>query len=982
MLRKHACLVVFAAALLASNTAEAQRTRIITGTVTEAVTNEAVPGATVLVKGSDAGAITEIDGSFTITGVPVGEVTLSVSSTSHEVREVVVAPDQNSLRIELSLTQAEEIIVTGRAPQLFRKNLANGAAVVQSESINEVPAQTVNDALQGKISGANIQSNSGAPGGGIQMRLRGISTVTGRSTPLYVVDGVIISDTAIANGLNIVTASAGGSSSSNQDNPVNRIADLNPNDIENIEVLKGAAAAALYGSKASNGVVIITTRRGRSEKTEVNITQRLGFAQISNKIGARKWADRQDVIDGLCDGEADDCPIADFFYGPEFDHEDQITQVKLASETSATLTGGTATTKYLISASMRDEPGIIVGTGYEKQTARLAIDQSFGDRLKISVSSNLIRSDASRGVTNNDNAGVSHYMVLSATPSFIDLRPYQDGTYPTNQAVPSLNNPLQLVQLMSDSEEVWRNITAVSANLKMYSDRMHLVNMNGNLGIDRFQQRSDLIFPRELHFEPGDGFPGTVINGTAESRNMNFGINLIHQFTPRSGAWRAATSAGFFYDESEINVNQVFAKGLTAGLPITSSGVSVQTPQTLTEERDQSFFAQEEVLLLGERLTILAALLADRSTVNGDPDRFFFYPKGSATFRLPVGQIKQIGLLRTRLAYGETGNKPQFGRKFTSLVTTNSIDSSGGVIVDRRAGNPDLKPERQREIEGGIDVSAFDGRGVFELTLYQRNISDLLLDRTLAPSTGFLTQSGNFGSLRNRGVELLLQVTPVRTAKLQWLSRTTFSLNRSEITGLDIPAFNFGGFGEVLGSYRIDVGDSASQIIGTEQDENGDFIQIGDGEPDFRVAFVNDVTYRGFTLHMLWDWQQGSDVINLTRLLYDAFANSPDYVENGADRFNTWNNDNDIRPYLEDASFLKLREVSLSYELPKSILKQIGAMNSARVKLSGRNLLTITSYSGLDPEVSNFGSQAIARNVDVAPYPPSRSVWFSIEAGF
>src|SRR5688572_17263303 len=185
---------------------------------------------------------------------------------------------------EAPVAEQEEIVVVGRSPVIMKQNLAHGASVVGSKDLNRVPAQTLDTALTGKISGANIQSNSGAPGGGTQLRLRGISTITGQASPLYVVDGVILSNVAISPGTNAITAAAAGGNPSAQDNPVNRIADLNPNDIENVEVLKGASAAALYGSKAANGVVIITTKRGRAGQNRVEVTQRVGFAQVSNKL--------------------------------------------------------------------------------------------------------------------------------------------------------------------------------------------------------------------------------------------------------------------------------------------------------------------------------------------------------------------------------------------------------------------------------------------------------------------------------------------------------------------------------------------------------------------------------------------------------------------------------------------------------------------------------------------------------------------------
>jgi hypothetical protein len=259
----------------------------------------------------------------------------------------------------------------------------------------------------------------------------------------------------------------------------------------------------------------------------------------------------------------------------------------------------------------------------------------------------------------------------------------------------------------------------------------------------------------------------------------------------------------------------------------------------------------------------------------------------------------------------------------------------------------------------------------------------MLLRRAVAPSTGYTTEIFNGGEMVNRGVEAMLQVTPVKTTDWEWVSNTTFSLNRSQITNMPVPAFNVGGFGTSLGAFRIEEGASATQIVGRVPRADGtccDIKKIGDTEPDFRMAFANTVKYGNFSLGVLLDWQQGSDVINLTRFLYDASKNTVDYEQRGAQRQKDWATNAAV--YVEDASFLKIREVSLTYNLPESYVTQVPGLKSARLTLSGRNLFTFTNYSGLDPEVSNFGNQAIARNIDVAPFPPSRSFWTSIDLGF
>lgn len=952
--------------------------RTITGKVEEANTREPIPGAMITAQGTDSAAISEGDGSFSLTGIPAGEVTLRVSAVGYGETTVTVGADQAQVQVALSLARSEEILIIGRAPQITRQNLANGASVVKGEDVNRVPSQTLESSLQGRISGANIQSNSGAPGGGLQISLRGVSTINGESSPLFVVDGVLISNEAIRSNVGAVTESGGGSNASVQDNPVNRVADLNPGDIESIEVLKGPAAAALYGSKATNGVVIITTKRGRAGEARVSVTQRFGTYQLANKLGARVFGSLEEAV--AVHGEA---ARAYYQEGKVYDHEEELANNHgLASETSASMSGGTEDTGYFASFMTRHDPGIIDNTGYEKQSMRLNLSHDFDKRLKLATTLNVVHSDAQRSVTNNDNAGISHYMALVSTPSFIDLRAYDDGTFPANPFTGSFNNPLQTAAIMNDSEEVWRFIGSTSANLRVWEDRIQTINLGANLGVDRFQQKNTLLFPPELHFTPPDRAKGIALDASSEVLNLNVGINGVYSHTPLSNAFQAATTMGFQYDQRAVDSIYVVARNLTAGQPNVDSAPDRAASQERALIKDVGVHLQQEVRLLGDRLTLLGALLGERSSVNGDADKLYFYPKAATTYRLPVPETI-FELARARVAYGETGNKADYAAKFTPLDTTQNVDGNGGLIGRGVYGDENIRPERQREIEVGVDAVGMDGRGVLEMTVYQRSIDDLIIQRNVAPSTGYEIERLNAGALRNRGIELMLQLTPVKRDDLSWLSRTIFSLNRSRITRLDVPDFNVGGFGTSLGVFRMEEGASATQIIGNYIMENGEIGQkkLGDAEPTFRMSFVNNVTYRDFELSSLLDWQQGSNIINLTRVLYDGAANSVDYVEAGAERITRLSN-GETGVYVEDATFLKVREIALSYTLPKAMLAQAGFMERAKVSLSGRNLLTFTTYSGMDPEVSNFGNQTIARNIDVAPFPVSRSFWLSLEAGF
>jgi hypothetical protein len=264
--------------------------------------------------------------------------------------------------------------------------------------------------------------------------------------------------------------------------------------------------------------------------------------------------------------------------------------------------------------------------------------------------------------------------------------------------------------------------------------------------------------------------------------------------------------------------------------------------------------------------------------------------------------------------------------------------------------------------------------------VYQRTISDLLLEQTLPPSSGqeFRIFSSD-SKLRNRGLEASLTVSPIQSRDVNWLFRTTFFKNSSVIDSLSVPAFQTGGFALALGTYQIEQDSSATQIFGTEG-------KVGDATPDFQMSFSSDLDFKRFTLGFLLDWKQGGDIINLTEYLYDASQNSADYLEplvGGLARQDSINA-GFTSAYVQDGSYLKLREVTLAYNLPEGFTRGLfgPTVRYARLSLSGRNLLRFTGYRGLDPEVSNFGNQAIVRNIDVAPFPPSRSFFFSIDLGF
>jgi TonB-linked SusC/RagA family outer membrane protein len=973
--------------------------REVTGTVVTEGTNAPVAGATVTFAGTTRGVTTDAQGNFRIT-VPAGDARLRVSMVGHRSRDIVVPATQTSLRVTLQqdVLGLDELVVTGQATTVARRNLANAVATISAQDVERAPAQSIDRALQGKIAGANITANSGAPGGGIQVNLRGVSSINGTAEPLWVIDGVIVSNVAIASGQNAVTrASPGTANATVQDAPTNRIADLNPDDIESIEILKGASAAAIYGSKASNGVIIVTTKRGRSGAPRVSMTQQFGYYQLSNKIGAREYT-LEEALQAYPTNRALVTQLHNS--GQRFDHEAQLAGRRdLSTQTSLNVSGGSGDTRYFVSGLVQNDEGIIAGTGFEKQSFRLNLDQRLSSRVEVGVNSNVVHSVANRGLSNNDNSGTSFYVVLAGTPNFVDLSPGADGVYPFNPLRAS--NPLQTAALMRNDEDVWRVISVGNVKVDLFGNDNQSLRFLATGGADYFQQENRLFFPPELQFESRSPQPGTSLRGESSNTNLNATGNLVHTFNPASGAFTATTSAGVQYEDRDLNIVRLVGRNLIAGQSNVDAATSIQAFTNRQRVRDFGIYVQEELLMLDNRLLLTGSLRADRSSANGDPDQYFYYPKTAASYRLP-GFVGFVDELKVRAAYGRTGNQPLFGQKFTPLSATNSIQGLPGLVVGGIAGDPDIRPEQQREIEGGFDVTLLDSRATFEFTVYNQRITDLLLQRTVAPSTGFTTQFFNGGELSTRGLEMALAATPVRFDNFNWFTRTTFYQTRSTIENLPVPSFRTGAFGSTsLGVFQIEEGKSATQIVGRNgRDERGQIREeaLGDATPDFKMGFTNEFTLGAFSLYSLFDWQKGGDIINLTKLLYDLGQNSPDFALpagvttprpisechpncSGRERvtgFGTF-----TQQYIEDGSFVKLREVSLGYQLPQNMLSRIpGQVQNARIALSGRNVLTWTNYTGLDPEVSNFGNQPIARSVDVAPFPPSRSFWLSFNLGF
>ena len=974
--------------LCLANTADAQRR--ITGRVTEEGGGAPLSSVSVTVPGTSVGTVTSDNGSFTLL-VASGAVQLNARRIGYRRRTFTVEANQSDVQVALERDpyRLEAQIVTGAATTVARQNVANDVGLVTADQLARVPSASIENALAGKIAGAQVIANGGAPGGGNQIRMRGVTSVFGSADPLYVVDGVIISNDVIQPGTNALTSARRASSNaSNQDNGVNRIADLNPNDIETVEVLKGASASAIYGSKASNGVIIIKTKTGSAGAPVSNITQRAGTFALARKFNLRKFNSVADAQAYAVSQKYSMTPAqvaANYASCNGFcDFEQQLYGEKpLSYETGLGVRGGTGTTNYFVSGLTKYDGGIQKNTGYKKDAIRLNLSQAIGDKLTLQVNNNYIRTLTRRGISNNDNANITPYFVFAATPSWFDMRPV-NGVYPVTPVMGT--NSFQNVDFIQTPDEVNRVISAVSASYQLLNTERQSLALKVDGGIDRFNEQVNLVSPRFLIFEPNDGLPGTVTSNSGAVMNLNLNASLAHTYTPAGRRFSATTAAGIQRETSSLRSTNVVTRDVLLGLENINSGSAPEVFANREEVKGFAMFAQEEFLAMNEKLLLTAGVRAERNTRNGDVNKLYAFPKASVSYRL-VDVVPALGEVKLRLAAGQSGNQPLYLQKYRAAIT-GVYDRQNGVQSGPALGDPNIKPERQTEIETGFDAQFTSGRGSLAFTLYQKTIDDVILQIATAPSVGYTVQILNGGQFRNRGVEALLELNPIQSPDYGWTSRTTFAKNVGIVTALPVPRFTLSqdatgqgvAFGAGYGIARLEVGQSVTQIVGS--DGPNPPIKKGDASPNFTMGFSNELTWKGVRLSTLFDWQKGGNLVNVTKNVFDAFALAPDVPDGGLARIDL-NDTQGFAQYIEDASFVKLREVALGYDLPRSWFSRLGERTrSVRLELSGRNLYTWTKYTGADPEVSNFGNQQISRFIDLAPFPPSRSFFFTVDVGF
>ena len=995
--------------------ATAQGTGTIRGRVTDAATGAALAGAQIRIDGTTLGTQSDNDGSYTVTGVPAGSQFVSV-------RRVGYAPERASITMAgaADVTQnfalrpaavtLSEVVVTGVAAPTTKRQLGNTIETVAGERIARAPGVTsIDQALQGKVTGAIISENSGQPGGGISIRLRGTNSILGGAEPLYVVDGVLVDNSSEA------LISLSGNAPRGNQALSNRMADFDPGDVERIEVLKGAAAAALYGARANNGVIQIFTKRGRSGRPDVNVSTDVSWGSTPNRyeLNMHPNAGIQDVAfgDALPDGTRPVLgqPIR------RYDIQDQIFRTAMSTNTRISVAGGNEGTTYYLGGGYQREEGIVRPTDYERTNVRANVTQRLSSKIDVGLRGTYINSLADYIPEGEQTPGTLTSIVFSPTsinPAFNEAL----GRYPLNAVLGA--NPLDVIENWSAPEKVTRMLGGVDATWRPLAS----LTVKYMIGMDDYRREANYYQPP---FSISATFLGLIQNPVQFSRLFNNDLTVSHAWT-RNPSLTLNTSAGFRYtsDKSET-IRSASQPGPGQTLV---GGPSQTATQSRTELRTVGWYLEERASFQ-DRLFLTAGVNWDASSAFGADERVQMFPRVGLSyvvdqeswFERSLGSF--LSSLRLRAAYGQTGGQPP--GLYSRFANYNNLQFSAkpGLVASLAASNPDLRPERQREYEGGFDAGFFNDRANIEFSYYDKKTHDLVLSVPLHPSSGFSSQFQNIGSLSNKGVELALNTINMSRPNFAWRTRFTYSANRNKVTKLvaatDSLTFDYLNaviIGQPIGVFfggtyaRTPDGKIAYRNFNNPSTPtipndslmlpyretvviNGVTVNarriIGDPNPDFIATLGNDFDIgERVTLSILLDGRFGNDVANFTRRIQELFGVSKitEREITGDTIQRTFSGNISGRSliyeeYIEDGSYVKLREIAVQFALGPGMVRRLGA-RGATLRLSGRNLMTWTDYSGLDPETNMFSASTVSRGVDFATSPLPRQFAIGVSLNY
>lgn len=1023
---------LFCLLLLTNLTAMSLQAQIkISGTVTDA-TGKPVASLTVQLRNSKAGTSTGADGSYTLnTGIKPGNYTLVFSGVGYKSQErslVVGAASSYTVdvQVEESASKLDEVVVTGVSQGTTRRQLGSYISSVNASELSKGSTGNVLAALQGKTAGAQISQNSGDPAGGISVKLRGISTISGSTDPLYIIDGVIV-DNSTTRVTNADPTYAG----SNFIGTVgqNRLVDINPNDIERVEVLNGAAAAAIYGSRANAGVVQIFTKKGSTGAPVVNFStslnvnnlrKKLDVNEAPTKFGGDPAVQTQTILTPTLTNTT---PVS------RYNYQDYIFRTGIGTDNTISVSGGRDKTKYYTSASYFYNQGIIKNTDFGRYSFRLNVEQAFNSWASVNMTMNYIYDK-----THEKPDGNSFYSPTNAVTiigNYYDIQ--KRDAFGNLLAVGERGrvNPVSVIQDFQQQEQTSRIISGIGFKLTPIKD----LTIDYHMGIDNYNQDGTTFIPPyaynvSLAFFGGGATLDPTQNGYASAGTntsflINHDLNATYNWNITNN-FSSVTQVGYSqqYQRSHYSLQQ--GRGLPPFVQtVSGASTAITGGDQRTELSISGEFVQEN-LKYRNQLFLTGALRVDGSSVFGPDQRNQTYSKLSGSYVLSgadywekLGVSKWWNLFKLRAAYGQSGNLtgiPAYGRYNTYFAS--AFVGSSSFEGQTQYTNPDVKPERQKELEVGTDLSFLDNRIGVNFNYYHKRVDNLLISRLIAPTNGYSALLDNIGSLQNNGYEVVLNLTPVRTKDFTWDLTAIYNHNQNKALniGQSLILYNTNGGAPVaiIGGQPIGVfygtffatdaqGGQLKNPAGIPTTESG--IQngplsyttqrdattglpkgtalqkiIGDPNPKYTATLTSDFAYRKLGLHIQLDAVHGANVFNAdfrTRQGVDNGVVAQQEDEGKIPRGYIAGVYNIQQWRIDDGSFVKLREIALSYDLGK--LKGFGDLSFS---LGGRNLISWDHYKGYDPEVNAGGQSTILRGIDFGSVPIPRTFSATIRAKF
>jgi TonB-linked SusC/RagA family outer membrane protein len=1014
--RRSPALILVAALALAAVPARralAQSGSTIRGAVLDSSSQRGVPGAQVLIVGTSRGTTTDDAGGYALRGVPAGTVTVRVHRIGYEQSSRTVSVNgRDESVVNFTLRPAPTVLTTvvsvgyGTAS---RQNVSSAIASVDSSAIANVAVAGIDAAIQGKIPGVQVMQNSGEPGSGLSIRVRGPASLNAGNQPLYVVDGVPI-----------IQGTYGQISLSGQD--MTALTGLSPDEIATIDVLKDAAAAAIYGSRGSNGVILITTKRGQPGRMRFTLSGYGGTQKVERTIGlldAKQYVELMNESaknDGYAPSDYDFTPGVDD--ANTYDWQGAVFRRASVNNANLSMSGGSDRLKYYVSGGRFDQRGIVIGSGYRREAGRINLDLGATDKLFFTASVGLTRESNDRIPGDQSLDGV-----VTNAIGLQPMRPIYGSSFGYGGRTEGLrySNPVAIGELNFDSFKTQRALGNFDAKLLLNS-RAYLTGRVGMdlYGVDELTWGSPKI--DRTYAASANG-----VGRTAHSTNTKYVAESFLSVDVLNADANKLTITGGSGVEYNHSVNEyIRGEGFPTGFTtfVKNAATITNWDGSATDNNLVSFFARAN-WSIRDRYLLSASLRTDGSSRFGSANRYGTFPAISAGWVVSdepmMSGLARLATLKLRGSFGVTGN--QGIGDFASMSLANGASYSGapGVAV-QQLGNPDLRWETTHELDLGADVGLLDGRVSVITDWYDRRTSDLLVRRPVPATSGFTTIWDNIGSIRNRGVDLGIHTINVDAGTgsgFGWTSDLNVTWNRNKVTSLyqgQLATYNVSSRvtsavaeGQPIGEfylYRFSRVDPATgnalffKANGTETTSptTSDLAFVGSPQPNYYGGFTNALTFGPLDLRGFVQFSQGGKVFNMMRIFTDDGGYS--YDNKTTHVLARWQKPGDVTDQprmsydgtsgarlpssrmVEDGSFVRLGEVSLGYKLPPLVTAKLG-MDNGRIYVSGRNLHTWTNYTGYNPDVNSAGVLAnVVMGVDYYAYPLARTFTLGVTAGW